>query len=128
MKIIDFTYYRIASFLCGKIKNWKYASIALITLIEISLLSYPLITIYSFNDMTYIVSKLSIYISILFIITYMVNIYHYDKVDKYDKIKNQYVLLKVWVKRLHGIITIVLVFLSFFYAPIALVLAGAKLQ
>lgn len=78
--------------------------------------------------MTYIVSKLSIYISILFIITYMVNIYQYDKVDKYDKIKNQYVLLKVWVKRSHGIITIVLVFLSFFYAPIALVLAGAKLQ
>lgn len=129
MKIIDFTYFRIARFLNGRLKNWKNASIALITVIQISIITYPIITIYSFNENDKnIANTLTNYGIIFCIVLYLFNIIRYSKMGQYDKLSFQYELLAIGLRRFHGIITVIMVVLSFFYAPIALALAGAKLQ
>lgn len=128
MKAFDFTYYRIAKFLKGKIRNWSNASIALVTLIQVSLVTYPSVTLYAFNDRLNFAAELSTYGLILCAIAYILNMIRYSDPGRYDIISIQYGLLKDGMKRLHGVITAIFVFISFFYAPIALVLAGAKLQ
>lgn len=128
MKLFDYSYYRIALFLKYKIKNWHNATVVLISLIQTSILTYPLITILKLNGQMRHISNVAIGGMILFILLSVVNEFRYSGMRIYEIKRKQNEDYKSSLSCLYGIIISVILVLVFFYAPILFMLTGAKLQ
>ena len=126
MRLSDYTYYRISLCMKNKIKNWKNSSIVLISLLQTSIILYPIITILKFNDHANLISAVGIAGMILFIIISILNEYRYSMSSVNNGMKTMHDRMSSNLKKIYGFIIALLLFLVFFYAPVLMLMTGAK--